>query len=433
MKGIEYKKIFNHNTERLNIIPLYKINKAQENNQKNHIYNSINVVNNSEKQNNEIKSHFDDTNSHIEISSNINDNYNMKSEHNLNHFSSNHNTNNNSLTKIKNYLMSSLMINNGNNYFNNETNQMNENCLICYEKLSDNEIKNNFLGCFHGFCDDCLYNYFKEKINSNIVDGIKCPETNCKTIINNNFIEGKITKDISLLEKYKKQRKLNQLLHDPNVKLCPYPDCKSYAIKKDNNLVSCIHNGHQFCFNCLKHWHNAGRCAIKIDNYYKKWKNGKNIKRCPKCKYLIEKNEGCNHMTCSNCKYEWCWICKGKYNPHHYDFGSKCFGLQNPKCACLSNRFCAILYQIGILVLIALGIIILGPFIAFAIINYKISDYFFKIKGKIKEILFFLSVLAKYICFCVPFICVSICFLTVILFICLFNHKIFDLLKKIFR
>ena len=61
-----------------------------------------------------------------------------------------------------------------------------------------------------------------------------------------------------------------------------------------------------------------------------KWKEGKRVKKCPRCQIFTEKNEGCNHMTCVNCKYQWCWLCEGPYKYGHYDSG-KCAGHQFTK------------------------------------------------------------------------------------------------------
>lgn len=49
-----------------------------------------------------------------------------------------------------------------------------------------------------------------------------------------------------------------------------------------------------------------------------------NTKECPNCHAHIEKNRGCNHMTCSHCKYEFCWICGVKYFNGHFNRYSKC-------------------------------------------------------------------------------------------------------------
>ena len=46
-----------------------------------------------------------------------------------------------------------------------------------------------------------------------------------------------------------------------------------------------------------------------------------NTKPCPKCKSPIEKNQGCMHMTCSQCKYEFCWLCLGDYRNHQAETG----------------------------------------------------------------------------------------------------------------
>jgi hypothetical protein len=36
------------------------------------------------------------------------------------------------------------------------------------------------------------------------------------------------------------------------------------------------------------------------------------------CKAHIEKSEGCNHMTCYYCEFQFCWICGGTYTPDHF-------------------------------------------------------------------------------------------------------------------
>jgi len=42
-----------------------------------------------------------------------------------------------------------------------------------------------------------------------------------------------------------------------------------------------------------------------------------NTKDCPKCHVAVEKNGGCNHMTCRQCGYEWCWLCMKMWKGHN--------------------------------------------------------------------------------------------------------------------
>ena len=249
-------------------------------------------------------------------------------------------------------------------------------CLVCDEKLKEKEKRNNYLECYHYFCDDCYYEYFKEKISNNQIGRIKCLQKDCDTILNSNFIEKILYRDIPLLEQYKNLESRRQLILNPNIQLCPYPNCGSYAKKDVNtNYVCCIQNKHKFCFNCLKDWHGNKKCDDSIDKSFEKWRASNKVKRCPKCKFFIEKNFGCNHITCSSCGYQFCWLCLGEYSSGHYDLG-RCSGLQYANCNICSNRIINFLYQILLVILKCTAFAILTPFILIFIIYYVFFEKF---------------------------------------------------------
>jgi hypothetical protein len=42
--------------------------------------------------------------------------------------------------------------------------------------------------------------------------------------------------------------------------------------------------------------------------------DGKKFRPCPNCKILTERNNGCAHMTCTNCKAHYCYCCGNQYD-----------------------------------------------------------------------------------------------------------------------
>ena len=55
-------------------------------------------------------------------------------------------------------------------------------------------------------------------------------------------------------------------------------------------------------------------------------KNSSVVSFCPMCRTRIEKNRGCNHMTCGFCKYEFCWVCGASavHGENHFEIGNGC-------------------------------------------------------------------------------------------------------------
>lgn len=77
------------------------------------------------------------------------------------------------------------------------------------------------------------------------------------------------------------------------------------------NIVTCLPCHQKTCFIHKTAWHMDLTCdqyELTMDPKAQaslKWIT-QNMKQCPKCHYRIEKNAGCDHMTCIQCQYEFC-------------------------------------------------------------------------------------------------------------------------------
>ena len=215
-------------------------------------------------------------------------------------------------------------------------------CDLCYEEMDEKQVNQNKLPCNHLFCNECYLNYLQDKITNNKVGKITCMQFKCPEEFDEDFITSHLDGDQKLINKYKKFKLRNELYKDENVKFCPIKDCESYARKEgENKYVTCI-EGHKFCFECSNPWHGNKKCQEIIDKDFNKWKKNKLLKRCPHCKFWVEKNFGCNHMTCPECKYEWCWFCGSKCDVGHFKMGGGCYGLQFTQKNCYNH--CIFLY-----------------------------------------------------------------------------------------
>ena len=203
-------------------------------------------------------------------------------------------------------------------------------CNVCFEDMKEEDRKQNSLPCGHFCCKNCWINYFKTLIIDAKVEEIKCVKHECKQIIPEEFIFKYINNHKRLLDKYKKFKLRAEIIKNPNKKQCPKPDCQGYLEKSLKTKYVKCQKGHEFCFECLRPPHGKSSCEQLMEKDFLKWKKNRILKKCPRCHIYTEKNEGCNHMTCSSCKYQWCWLCLGQYSYGHYDRG-ECKGHQFTK------------------------------------------------------------------------------------------------------
>lgn len=201
-------------------------------------------------------------------------------------------------------------------------------CSICY----DAKTSYSALQCGHAFCNECYSTFLTHKIDDEGHECYfaRCPEPKCKLIVREAFVRS-LVPDGEVLARYSKAADLARSYVDdqPLLKWCPAADC-TYAVKGKAGLLSaqCACQ-HRFCFQCMHEDHQPASCdslakwlvKCRDDSETYNWLVA-NTKACPKCQTSIEKNGGCNHMTCRNtsCKWEFCWVCSGPWKDHSGSF-----------------------------------------------------------------------------------------------------------------
>ncbi len=217
-------------------------------------------------------------------------------------------------------------------------------CDICCE--DEPGLETFAMICGHRYCVDCYRRYLGQKIKEEgEAARIECPSDGCHRIVDSKSLDLLLTDDLvdrcvflilalfvllTLTCRYRTLLIRTFVDDKENLKWCPAPNCE-FALecgvrKKDlHRIVPTVHCHckHNFCFGCNLSDHLPAPCSL-VKRWLKKCEDDSetanwisaNTKECPKCQSTIEKNGGCNHMTCRKCKHEFCWMCMGLWSEH---------------------------------------------------------------------------------------------------------------------
>ncbi|KAK7001362.1 RBR-type E3 ubiquitin transferase [Favolaschia claudopus] len=225
-------------------------------------------------------------------------------------------------------------------------------CSICFDDSPD--LISLALDCGHASCSGCWSAYITSKIRDEAEHSCRCMAENCALVAPDAFVRAQV--DEETCERFEGLLVRHFVSCAPHLKFCPYPACTNTvscpAAASKSSLttvvptVSCGARGigsssgsmtqsqelvkqatgkeHKFCFGCIIDTdHRPVVCAVALlwlkkcrdDSETANWIKS-NTKECPKCMSTIEKNGGCNHMTCKKCKHEFCWVCMGPWTEH---------------------------------------------------------------------------------------------------------------------
>ncbi|XP_029727248.2 ranBP-type and C3HC4-type zinc finger-containing protein 1-like [Aedes albopictus] len=192
-------------------------------------------------------------------------------------------------------------------------------CPICFAefKTCEGVILHD---CFHCFCRECLANSIKHA--DDVV--VRCPykdrTSSCETEIQDREIRTLLSPDDYGI--YLKRSLKQAESSTANAFHCKTPECDGWCILDDQEdvtvflcplcdarsclLCDALHPVGMTCedYNDRLDLNPEGRLSIaEIDNMLA----ARTARRCPKCRFVLTKNGGCNNIVCGKCKLELRW------------------------------------------------------------------------------------------------------------------------------
>ncbi|KAF3950749.1 hypothetical protein CMV_023535 [Castanea mollissima] len=197
-------------------------------------------------------------------------------------------------------------------------------CDICMDDVPSGEATRE--DCGHCFCNNCWTEHFMVKINEGQSRRIRCMAHKCNAICDEAVVRNLVSKrHPDMAEKFERFLLESYIEDNKRVKWCPStPHCGNAIRIEDDEFceVECS-CGMQFCFSCLSEAHSPCSCLMwelwtkkcRDESETVNWITA-HTKPCPKCHKPVEKNGGCNLVSCI-CGQAFCWLCGGATGRDH--------------------------------------------------------------------------------------------------------------------
>uniref|UniRef100_A0A8U7P976 RBR-type E3 ubiquitin transferase n=1 Tax=Corvus moneduloides TaxID=1196302 RepID=A0A8U7P976_CORMO len=199
-------------------------------------------------------------------------------------------------------------------------------CAVCMQFVRKENLLS--LACQHQFCRSCWEQHCTVLVKDGVGVGVSCMAQDCLLRTPEDFVFSLLPSE-ELKDKYRRYLFRDYVESHYQLQLCPGADCPMVIQVQEPKArrVQCNRCNEVFCFKCRQMYHAPTDCAT-----IRKWLTkcaddsetanyiSAHTKDCPKCNICIEKNGGCNHMQCSKCKHDFCWMCLGDWKTHGSEY-----------------------------------------------------------------------------------------------------------------
>ncbi|KAL3814166.1 hypothetical protein ACJIZ3_015434 [Penstemon smallii] len=197
-------------------------------------------------------------------------------------------------------------------------------CNICMDDVPAKDVTR--MDCGHCFCNNCWTEHFIVKIKEGQSKRIMCMAHQCNSICDEAIIRKLVSvRHPDLAEKFDRFLLESYIVDNKMVKWCPStPHCgNAIRVEIDEFCEVECSCGLQFCFSCASEAHSPCSCLM-WELWTKKCQDESetvnwmtvHTKPCPKCYKPVEKNGGCNLVSCI-CGQSFCWLCGGATGRDH--------------------------------------------------------------------------------------------------------------------
>lgn len=224
--------------------------------------------------------------------------------------------------------------------------------------------------CSHVFCIPCLQDFYHNCIAEGDVNGVKCLSPGCgkdQGTGGNNARHKKKSESLltpnellqiplenPMVQRYVEMKRKKKLESDKSTIYCPRKWCQGAARSKKypkitditqivefddsgseddaapeeapekDRLAICEDCSYAFCRVCLAGWHgefvrcwprNASELSAEEQASYNYILA--HTSPCPTCSVPCQKMQGCNHMSCFQCKSHFCYLCSSWLDPNN--------------------------------------------------------------------------------------------------------------------